>query len=107
MKFLLSILVCAFLLSATTVMAIDLQTAKSKGLVGETPTGYLAAVSSPTPEIKQLIDSINAKRKAEYQKVATNRGASLQTVELLAGKTAIEKSAPGHYVKIGDAWQQK
>ena len=107
MKFLLSILLCAFLLSATPVMAIDLQTAKAKGLVGETPTGYLAPVSSPTPEIKQLIDSINTKRKAEYQKVATQNSTSLQAVELLAGKKTNEKSAPGHYVKIGGAWKKK
>ena len=107
MKFLLSILICAFLLSAIPVMAIDLQTAKAKGMVGETPTGYLAPVSSPTPEIKQLIDTINAKRKAEYQKVATGNGTSLSVVEKLAGKTTIEKSAPGHYVKIGDAWKKK
>ena len=107
MKFLLSILLCAFLLSAIPIMAIDLQTAKAKGLVGETPTGYLAPVSSPTPEIKQLIDSINTKRKAEYQKVATQNSTSLQAVELLAGKKTNEKSAPGHYVKIGGAWKKK
>jgi len=107
MKFLLSILLCAFLLSAIPIMAIDLQTAKAKGLVGETPTGYLAPVSSPTPEIKQLIDSINTKRKAEYQKVATQNGTSLQAVELLAGKKTNEKSAPGHYVKIGGDWKKK
>jgi len=107
MKFWLSILLCAFLLSATSVMAIDLQTAKAKGLVGETPTGYLAPVSNPTPAVKQLINSINTKRKAKYQEVATGNNASLQAVELLAGKRAIEKSAPGHYVKIGGAWKKK
>jgi uncharacterized protein YdbL (DUF1318 family) len=89
------------------VYAIDLQTAKNQGLVGETPSGYLEAVKSPSAETKALIESINAKRKQKYQDIAARNNTSLQAVEQLAGKKAIEKSAPGSYIKLGGSWQQK
>ena len=93
--------------SAAIAYAIDLQTAKSQGLVGETTSGYLDAVKSPSPEVTALIESINAKRKQKFQEIAARNNTSLQAVEQLAGKKAIEKSARGSYVKVGGSWQQK
>ncbi len=87
--------------------AIDLGSAKSKGLVGETPQGYLAPVGSPTGEVKNLIDSINAQRKAQYAKIAKNNGTSLPAVEKMAGKQAISKTTPGNFVKVNGAWKKK
>lgn len=107
MQYLRYVMLGIFLMISIPAMAMDLGTAKSRGLVGETPSGYLAAVSATTPEIKKLVDSINAKRKAQYQAVAKKNGTSLQAVEQLAGKKAIEKSTPGHFVKIGGAWKKK
>ena len=107
MKKILAILTTCLLLTMQPAYAIDLSTAKVQGLVGETPSGYLEAVSSPTPEIKTLIQSINVQRKAKYQEIAARNKAALQAVEELAGKKAIEKSAPGSYIKLGGAWQKK
>jgi uncharacterized protein YdbL (DUF1318 family) len=86
---------------------MDLQTAKDQGLVGETPGGYLEAVQSPSADVKALIESINSQRKQKYQEIAARNNTSLQAVELLAGKKAIEKSSPGSYIKIDGSWQQK
>lgn len=94
------------ILSCQTGLALDLQTAKAQGLVGETLTGYLEAVKA-TPEVQNLVNSINAKRKAEYQTIAKRNNTSLQAVEQLAGKKAIEKTPPGQYIKVGGSWQKK
>ena len=107
MKLLLAILTTCLLLLGQHAFAIDLQTAKSQGLVGETPSGYLEAVKPASAETKALIQSVNAKRKQKYQDIATRNKTSLQAVEQLAGKKAIEKSAPGNYVKLGGAWKRK
>ncbi len=94
------------LLIAQPAYAIDLQSAKAQGLVGETPSGYLEAVTAPSAETKALIESINEKRKQIYQETAANNKTTLQAVEALAGKKAIEKSKPGSYIKLGGSWKK-
>lgn len=107
MKTLAAILITCLLLAAQPAYAIDLQTAKDRGLVGETPAGYLDAVKPPSADVKALIDSINSQRREKYQEIAARNNTTLEAVELLAGKKAIEKSSPGSYIKIGDSWQKK
>jgi len=107
MKTFLAIFTTCLLMIAQPAYSIDLQTAKNQGLVGETTSGYLAAVKSPSPEVSALIESINAKRKQKFKDIAARNNTSLEAVEQLAGKKAIEKSAPGSYVKVGGSWKQK
>ncbi len=100
------VLITALLITCQAAFALDLQTAKAQGLVGETLTGYLAPVKA-TPEVQQLVKTINTKRKAQYKKIAQRNGTSLQAVEQLAGKKAIEKTPPGQFIKAGGDWQKK
>ena len=52
-------------------VALTLDEAREKGLVGEDSTGYIGAVSpNPTKEVQALVDDVNAKRRAAYEKVA-------------------------------------
>ena len=95
------------LLFSAMAFALDLGTAKRQGLVGETPSGYLAAVKPPSPEVKQLIKRINSQRRQKYQAIAKKNGISLKEVEALAGKKAIEKTPRGQYVKVGGGWRRK
>lgn len=68
--------------------------------MGEQPNGYLEAVgANPSAEVRALIADINAKRRHQYQQVAKANGTSLNVVEALAGKKAIEKTPPGQYVR--------
>lgn len=106
MKYLVSLLLL-LIFSAAPALAIDLQTAKSQGLVGETPAGYLGAVTTPNAEVRKLIADINARRKAHYEAIAAKNNINLDKVEKLAGAKAIKKTAAGQYVKIGDNWQKK
>ena len=86
--------------------ALDLGTAKSSGLVGETSSGYIAAIQ-PSAQVNELVNSINSQRKAQYQQIAGTNGISLEAVEARAGQKAIGKTPAGQYVNTGSGWQQK
>ncbi len=93
----------------TTSWAIDLQSAKSQGLVGEQPNGYLGSVKgAPGKDVAALINEINAARKTEYQRIAKRNNTALDVVEKLAGKKAIEKTPSGQFVKSASgSWVKK
>ena len=93
-------------LLAFPALALDLDTAKADGLVGETSTGYIAAVK-PSADVDALVSSINSQRKVYYQEIATKNGISLQAVEVRAGQKAIEKTTTGNYINNGTGWQKK
>ncbi len=107
MKKLTTLLTICLLLIAQPAFSIDLQTAKSQGLVGELSSGYLGAVNAPSTEVKTLITEVNTKRKQAYMGIAARNKLTLKAVEELAGKKAIEKSEAGSYVKDGGIWVKK
>jgi len=107
MKNILIIFSACLLLFAQNAYSIDLQTAKKQGLVGETPSGYLEAVSSANAETNALIKNINTKRKQKYHEIAARNKTTLQAVESLAGKKAMQKSKAGSYIKQGGSWHKK
>ena len=101
------LLLFMLLLMALPVWALDLQGAKAQGLVGEQLNGYLGAVK-PSAAVNALVADINGKRKAMYQGIAKRNGTSIAAVEKLAGKKAIEKTAPGQYIQTpSGSWQKK
>ena len=105
-KVLILLLTLIFSISAS---ALELKDAKRNGLVGETLSGYLAAVkSNPGADVKALIDDINGKRKARYQAIAKDIGKPISTVEQLAGQKAINKTQSGNYVQdVDGSWKKK
>jgi uncharacterized protein len=94
------------LLLATPAFALDLGGAKSKGLVGETSTGYIAAIK-PSGDVNALVMDINSQRKAHYQKIAKKNNISLEAVEVRAGQKAIGKTPAGQYINSGGGWKKK
>lgn len=95
-------------LNAACVFAVDLQQVKSEGLIGEQLNGYLGVVSSDADaDVRGLVVDVNAKRKAKYQSIAEKNSTSLETVELLAGKKAIEKTQAGNYIQTATGWKKK
>ncbi len=95
------------ILLCQSAYGLELQNAKAQGLVGETATGYLAAVNSPNQAVTNLINSINGKRKQHYQGIAAKNNTSLQAVEQLAGKTALSKTPAGQFINSGSGWKKK
>lgn len=96
----------ASLLITNTAFALSLGEAKQQGLVGEQLTGYLGTVSA-TDETTALVKDINAKRKQKYQEIAQRNGTSLESVEKLAGKRALQKTPAGQFINLGSGWQKK
>ncbi len=95
-------------LNATCVFAVDLQQVKSDGLIGEQLNGYLGVVSGDANAgVRGLVSDVNAKRKAKYASIAAKNSASLETVELLAGKKAVEKTQTGNYIQTATGWKKK
>ncbi len=89
------------------VMALELDAAKAQGLVGEQLDGYLGVVEA-TPDAVALAADINSKRKAAYESIARQNGATLAQVGALTGQKVIAKAAPGTYVKAPDGkWVKK
>lgn len=95
--------ITVFLLISTSAWiqsawALDLQTAKSQGMVGEMSSGYLGIIKS-SAEVQALVKQVNDARRKHYTEIAKRNGTSLNVVELLAGKKAIEMTPSGQYVK--------
>jgi hypothetical protein len=87
--------------------ALDLRTAKSQGMVGEMSNGYLGVIKS-SGEVQALVKQVNDARRKHYTEIAKRNGTSLEVVELLAGKKAIEMTPAGQYVKPGSGgWVRK
>ena len=80
--------------------------AKSSGLVGEQPNGYLGVVKS-SGDAAEIARLINAARKAEYQRLAKQNSIQLADVESMAGKKAIEKTPKGQYIQVNGRWMAK
>jgi uncharacterized protein YdbL (DUF1318 family) len=94
------------LLFSSLALALTLDEAKQRGLVGEQTNGYLGAVVQQA-EVLNLIAKINAKRKSKYTVLAKKNNISLQDVEKLAAKKAFERTASGNFVLVNGAWVKK
>lgn len=94
--------------NASNGFAADLRSAKASGLIGEQPDGYLGIVSAAPEDVRALVTDINKKRQAVYRKIAAKNGISLKDVELMAGKKAIAKTAPGAFIRTPSGeWVKK
>ena len=96
-------------LAMQSAWAIDLQSAKAQGLVGEAKNGYLAAVQQPaSAEVKALIRSVNAKRKAQFERAAKKTNTTLPQVSNRFYELAVQKTRPGHYYQdTSGRWKKK
>lgn len=94
----------------SAAFAMDLDSAKAQGLVGEQLNGYIGLVTaSATPDVKNLVADINARRRAAYEKVAAQtQGASLGDVEKLAAVKLIARTPRGQMVQDASGkWVRK
>jgi uncharacterized protein YdbL (DUF1318 family) len=104
------ILAAIFLtLALQTAWAIDIGTAKNQGLVGESNSGYLAAVTVPaSADVQALISSVNAKRKAQFEKTANKTKTTVAQVSHRFYELAVQKTKAGNYYQdAGGRWKRK
>lgn len=93
-KLMVLITACLFSLSS---WALDIDTAKAQGMIGERLDGYLGLVVN-NADAEVLIKSINTQRRQKYREISINRGAELRDIEKLAGAKLVEKAqSEKHY----------
>lgn len=104
----LATLFLALYLTALPVAATDLAQAKSAGWVGEQLNGLLGLVKADAPdEVKALVQSVNAQRLAEYQRIAAKNGVAAEEVARLTAQKVIGQASSGQYVETASGWQMR
>lgn len=87
MKFRIFATLCAvFFLLVMPAYAMDLQEARVKGVVGERLDGYVEALDSSA---QSLAGDVNAKRRAEYNKISQQNGQPVDVVAKIAAERII------------------
>jgi uncharacterized protein YdbL (DUF1318 family) len=89
--------------------SVELEDAKSEGLVGERADGFVGiVVAKPSPEIAALVEAVNAKRRAAYQEIARRNGTALDAVASLAGAKLVARTPKGQWVTDAQGnWSRK
>ncbi len=90
----------------TFAHAISLSEARSSDMVAENDRGYIEAVNN-SPEIQNLVNEVNAKRQAEYQRIASDTNTNLSEVEKLSAQRIIDSLPAGSMVKINGRMSKK
>lgn len=100
---------CLMLFCSVPAMAIDLDTAKAKGLVGEGNSGYLEyVVKPPQADTTALVKSVNGKRRALFKKSASRNGISTAQVANRFYERAVKATKSGHFYQTASGnWVQK
>lgn len=108
-----TLLLSAVFAISMPVFAMNLQqamsalpNAKTQGLVGEQPNGYLGVVQN-SPEAENIAKLINDARRAEYARLAKENNIAVSDVEAMAGQKAVERTSRGHYILLDGKWLQK
>ena len=84
--------------------------AKSKGIIGETVSGYLAPVNGAVVSqgVRNAMNEINIGRKSVYTRLAREQNLSIDVVATLTGEKQIAKAAAGEKVLDGSQkWRTK
>lgn len=110
-KYATALLMAMMLALPAAALSLDeaksrLESAKSEGLVGEMPTGYLGVVSDDG-DASAIVKVINEARRAEYARIADKHDIPVTQVEAVAGKKALEKTPAGQYIQVDDRWVRK
>ena len=97
------------LCTALPAAAQSLDQAKAAGQIGERIDGYVGVVdANASPDIRALVDRVNAEREAKYAEIAAERGVSVQAVAQIAGEALIERTPSGQWVLGANGqWRQK
>ncbi len=91
-------------------LGLNLDAAKSQGLIGEKVDGFVSAVvASPSAEVQTLIASTNDGRRQVYVDLAKRNNITVEAVGILAAEKLRLSAASGEYIQdpSGRQWQRK
>ena len=84
------------------------QAARSQGLIGEQPDGYLGFVTTPSPEIRRMVEDLNIRRRAAYTERAAAANATVEQFAFTSGCRLIAETVPGERYRAPDgSWQTR
>jgi hypothetical protein len=87
--------------------ALDLDAARTSGLAGEVDNGLLAIPPGASSGAKELINSINNARRAEYARIAAQNNLSLDAVGSLMAQKIFTKLPAGTWIQVQGTWKKK
>ncbi|WP_372870412.1 YdbL family protein [Shewanella sp.] len=91
-------LITAAALLSFNAFAMDLQEAKSQGYLGEQQNGYLGLVTD-NAEARAVMEEVNAKRRAHYEKIAAKNKIATADVAKMAAEKAMKAADKGHFIQ--------
>jgi len=103
-----SVLVLIIILSiSSAAFALDLETARSQGLAGETDSGLLAKPPGADNAAVPLITTVNAQREAEYTRIAAQNSITSEVVGKMMFEKIFTKLPSGTWVRVNGSWSRK
>lgn len=107
MRILFVILLALVIAIPGAAYAIDLNSARSQGFVGERADGLIGAVVKNS-DADALVQSVNAERLRGYQDIAAKEGTKIDAVQAIAGAKQIEKARENgwYYMDASGAWKK-
>ena len=100
-------LALAMLVITSPAFALDLQTARAQGIIGEKIDGYIAAIQ-PGSDAETLVKDVNERRLQEYQRISKENGKPVDVVAKLAVPQIVQKLAPGSmYQGTDGSWKKR
>lgn len=94
--------------SAGSAFAMDLDSAKRSGLVGEKPNGLIeATLPNPSSDLENLINTTNSGRMEVYKSSAEKQNIPVKEVQAIAAKKIYERARPGDFLMINGKWEKK
>lgn len=88
----------------------QIEAAKSAGVIGERIDGYLGIVNDGAVDasLQRRVNEINARRRAAYDQLAEDTGATTAQVARITGEKQIERARPGEwYLNEQGLWVQR
>ena len=82
--------------------------ARSAGQVGEKTDGYLGYVTTPSPQVRALVEDLNIKRRALYTERARAANATVEEYAFTSGCQLIVQTLAGEkYEAPSGGWQTR
>jgi uncharacterized protein YdbL (DUF1318 family) len=107
MRILIATLFAVMLALPGVAYALDLNSARSQGLVGERADGLIGPIAT-TSEVNALVQSINAERMSGYRDIAQKEGTKVEAVQAISGAKQVEKARANgwYYMDASGSWKK-
>lgn len=84
------------------------QAARSQGLIGEQPDGYLGFVVPPSAEIRRMVEDLNIRRRAAYTERAAAASATVEQFAFTSGCNLVAQTVAGErYMGPDGTWRTR